>query len=141
MGMATKTMNKNSSKTSTTHNSPVGGVPTFATARGPVCDCGAQSDRPDDEIIWCVADIARHYNRSVRWVQAKKAAGHLPASLPIDRNRWLKIAVVGADATPVARVETTSPSTSERLSNKAGLFDEKGRTKRPSQRGRGARRG
>ena len=139
--MATKTIHETPFRNHPTPISPEGGDTKNETNRRPTCDCGDQSDRPYDEVIWCVADIARHYNRSVRWVQIKKAAGDLPPSLRIDSNRWLKAAIVKADSTSVTRNVKSSSTSAERLSSSDGMFDEKGRTVRPSKRMRGAHRG
>ncbi|CAB4681692.1 unannotated protein [freshwater metagenome] len=123
-------MHKMSSRTTLPPDDALVGRDIALLSNGPHCSCGAQSDRPDDEVIWCIADIARHYNRSVRWVQNKKAAGELPKPLSIDRNRWLKVSIVRADGVALE----VSVSGSERLASKSGLFDERGRTVRSSRR-------
>lgn len=81
-----------------------------------------------------MADIARHYHRSVRWVQKQRTAGKLPSPLAIDRNRWLKVAIVRADEKQSSMTIEVGAKSSEYLYAHDGLFDERGRTVRPSRR-------
>ena len=105
----------------------------------PSCKCGSQNDRPADDVIWCIADIAHHYRRSQRWAYRRINQQGFPKPTRGDEHRWYKQAILVWDRTDHMDDTASESNTSERLSPASAQLSFIGKTIRPSRQVAGVR--
>lgn len=115
------------------------GTQTVFELDSPSCKCGSQVDRPADDVIWCIADIARHYRRSPRWAYRRTNQQGFPKPTRGDAHRWYKKAILEWDRNDHIDDPTGDPSVMERLHPKSAQLSLAGKTVRPSRRVAGVR--
>lgn len=101
---------------------------------GPSCKCGSQNDRPTNDVIWCIADIARHYRRSQRWAYRIINQQGFPKPTRADQHRWYKQSILKWDREAQDESLSDDLEKSDRLVPDKSALSRDGRTSRPSQR-------